>query len=200
MAGVIDGQNVDQAVTNAAFIFKTGDDTFTGALTAASVAVADGSSVTSLQREHNSIASFVGKALNAAYNALPSWATSIYSSSHSLFQRVDALSVGKGRTSHSVTDGQAATNLTGETVDGTVYTSAVYQVEIIRGTAYFSSGDLSLHYKNSTWELVLGGMRGDDTEVTFTVSQTGSTAQLRAALSSGPGSGTIKTKRVLFDV
>lgn len=200
MAGVIDGQAVNQTVTNAAYVFKNADDSSTGILELASVAVGEGSTVNSLQKEFNSICAFLGKTLNTAYNALPSWGTSVFSSSHTVLARIDALSIGSGRRSHSVTDGQAATNLTSETVDGTAYTSAVYTVEIIRGTAYFATGDLSLHYKNSTWELVLGGFRGDDTEVTFSITQATTVAQLKAALSTGPGSGTIKLKRVLFDV
>jgi hypothetical protein len=102
---------------------------------------------------------------------------------------------------HAVTDGQAATNLVGETVDSEISTSVVYDYEIIRGTTVFSTGRFSLHYRNSTWYVVMGEDRRDDDSsphgVTFSVSGT-TTAQLRAALDSGAGNGTIKLKKHRF--
>lgn len=107
------------------------------------------------------------------------------------------------QTSHSVLDGQAATDLVGETVNSAMHTSAVYEYEIIRGTTVFSTGRLKLHYRNSAWRVVTGMDDRDDTSaahgVTFSVS--GATiAQLRAACNAGAGNGTIKFKRHLFSV
>lgn len=93
------------------------------------------------------------------------------------------------------TDGQTATALTGETVDGSIYTSRVYEYEVIRGTTIMSTGKLALHYKNNTWGVVDGGYEGDAHGLTFSVSQAGSVATLRlAASSSGGGNGTLKLK------
>lgn len=100
---------------------------------------------------------------------------------------------------HDFTDGQSATNLTGETADGTVYTSVVYEYEVIRGTTIMSTGKLALHYKNSTWGVVDGGYEGNAHGLSFSVQQTGTSAQLRlAASSSGGGDGTIKLKKHYF--
>lgn len=104
--------------------------------------------------------------------------------------------------SHAITDGQAATDLTGETIDSAVGTSQVYMYEIIRGTTVFSMGFLSLHYRNSTWYVVPWANNRDSGSVphgvTFSQNTVGGVAQLRAACSSGPGAGTIKLKRVYF--
>lgn len=106
------------------------------------------------------------------------------------------------QTSHAVTDGQAATTLTGETVDSSLYTSAVYDFEVIRGTTVFVVGRLSLHYRNSQWYVVLWSENYDDSGspsgVTFSVTGT-TTAQLKAALDVGAGNGTIKLKKHRFD-
>lgn len=100
--------------------------------------------------------------------------------------------------SHNVTDGQAATNLTGETTDGATYSSVMYEYECKRGTTVLATGYFSLHYKNSTWEFVDGGYRGDTHGLTFSISQASSTVQLRVALDSGAGNGTIKLKKHRF--
>lgn len=99
------------------------------------------------------------------------------------------------------TDGQSATNVTGETVDGSIYTSVVYEYETIRGTTVVSTGRFSLQYKNSTWGVVDGGYEGDAHGLSWSISQVGSVAQLRiAASSSGGGDGTIKLKKHYFKV
>lgn len=100
---------------------------------------------------------------------------------------------------HSVNDGQAATNLNDETVDGAVYSSAWYHYEIIRGTSVVASGTLALHYKNSTWSDPLMGLEfGDASGVTFSQQQSSTSTQLKAALNSGAGNGTIKLSRRLI--
>ena len=98
-----------------------------------------------------------------------------------------------------VTDGQAATNLTGVTVLSTDYSSAKFEAEIIRGTTVFANVPLAMQYINSTWRVVVGGALSEEAHgVTFSVSGT-TTGQLRAALDSGAGNGTIKLKPIYFN-
>lgn len=96
--------------------------------------------------------------------------------------------------SHSVTDGQSATNLSGETFTSASYTSVDYSFEVIRGTTVNASGEFSAQLQNGTWRIVLGPYRGDIHGVTFTLSGT-TTQQLLAALNSGAGNGTIKLSK-----
>lgn len=107
------------------------------------------------------------------------------------------VSSSSGWSRHTVTDGQAATNLSGETVDGTLYTSAIYEYEILRGTTVISNGRFSLQYLNSVWRISPGFDEGDLSGVTFSVTQATTIAQLKAALDVGAGNGTIKTSRRL---
>lgn len=103
-----------------------------------------------------------------------------------------------------ITEGQSATALDGETVDGTQFSSVVYEYEIIRGTTVFSVGRLSLHYRNSTWYYVNWGENYDGSAATsgVTFSLTGTaTAQLCAAVATdGKGNGTIKLKKHRFTI
>lgn len=110
MSGVINGQSVSDSVSNAAWLAKNGDDTTVGRVTLAEiVSGASGTQVNNVQAEHNSIASFVGKALNTAYNALPGWASSIVGvSTDTLFARIQALVskfLGTGGHAHTGVDG-----------------------------------------------------------------------------------------------
>lgn len=99
---------------------------------------------------------------------------------------------------HAVTDAQSATNLTGETVDFASYSSALYDVEIIRGTTVIANGQIAVQNLNGTGRVKTGMfMAGEAHGVTFSVSQSGMVAQLKAALSTGPGNGTIKLARRL---
>lgn len=100
---------------------------------------------------------------------------------------------------HEITDGQSATDLEGETVDFDTYSSAIYDVEIIRGTTVFASGRIAIQNVNGTARVISGGFLANEAHgVTFSVSQNGTTAQLRAALDSGAGNGTIKLSRRLI--
>lgn len=100
---------------------------------------------------------------------------------------------------HAVTDGQSAADLSGETIDSDDYSSAYYVAEIIRGTTVISTMHLAVQFLNGTARVVTGiAMAAEPHGVTFSVSQTGTVAQLRAALDSGAGNGTIKLSRKLF--
>lgn len=98
---------------------------------------------------------------------------------------------------HAVTDGQSATDLSGESFLSATYSSVDYDFEIIRGTTVNANGTFSLQKQNGSWRISLGPYRGDIHGVTFTLSGT-TTQQLRAALNSGAGNGTIKLSRRLI--
>lgn len=108
-----------------------------------------------------------------------------------------------GWVSHAVTDGQAATALSGETVDGAVYKAAIYEYCIKRGTTVVAAGRFSLLYVNGTWELQTGSYEsagGLPHGVTFDHTQASTTATLRAALDTGAGNGTIQLTRKLVPI
>jgi hypothetical protein len=99
---------------------------------------------------------------------------------------------------HAITDGQAAADLADQTVDFSLYSSAKYDVEIIRGTTINVGGTLEVQSDNGTASVVLGPFIGRGPHgVTFSVSQASTVATLRAATSTGPGAGTIKLTRRL---
>lgn len=97
---------------------------------------------------------------------------------------------------HEITDGQAATALTGETVDFALYSSAVYDAEVIRGTTVIASGRVYVENLNGTGQVRVG-IFTQNPGVTFSLSQVALVATLRAAASIGPGDGTIKLSRRL---
>jgi len=102
-------------------------------------------------------------------------------------------------TEHSVTDGQSATDLSGETLDTSTYSSALYEFEIIRGTTVFANGRLAIQVVDGTARVIMGGYLANEAHgVTFSVTQSSGTAQLKAALDSGAGNGTIKLSRRLI--
>jgi hypothetical protein len=115
-------------------------------------------------------------------------------------EAVDEVDIDSAWTSHAVTDAQAATNLSGETVVGTTHKAADYTYVIKRGTTVLAIGELSLLYMNSVWYLETGPYRspsGVAHGVTFSISGT-TTVQLLAALDTGAGNGTIQLSRKLI--
>lgn len=99
---------------------------------------------------------------------------------------------------HEITDGQAATDIEGETLDLSVYSSAVYDVEIIRGTTVFSNmpSGIAIQNVNGVGRRIIGQSLANEAHgVAFTITQVGTVVQLRAAASSGPGNGTVKLSR-----
>jgi hypothetical protein len=98
-----------------------------------------------------------------------------------------------GWSEHAITDGQSATDLVGQTVDLSLYSSKTFEVEIIRGTTVNVKGEVEVYDLDGTGDLALGAFKGAGPHgVTFSVSQAGTVVTLRAATSSGPGAGTIK--------
>ncbi|NJM09346.1 MAG: hypothetical protein HC883_00140 [Bdellovibrionaceae bacterium] len=88
------------------------------------------------------------------------------------------------------------TNLIGETLDMSLYSSARYECEIIRGTTVIANGHVWLENLNGVGRARVG-VFSQSHGVTFTASTSGTVAQLRAAASSGAGAGTIKLTRRL---
>lgn len=101
-----------------------------------------------------------------------------------------------GWATHEITNGQAATDLDGETLDLADYSSAIYEVEIIRGTTVISNGQMFIQDLNDTGRLIVGMFNSlEDHGVTFSVAQVGSVVQLKAEVDSVSGNGTIKLSR-----
>lgn len=95
MAGskIINGTPVDAPTTNTALLGRQADDFFTGTISAQSGASANGGFIDSLQQEHNSAASFMGKAANSPFNDLPVYANnSGMTTNVGLFDRLDEIS------------------------------------------------------------------------------------------------------------
>lgn len=91
-AGVVDGQPINAAITNAAFINKNTNDTTPSTLGLANTATASGGSVTNLQTQVNAIDSFTGVVPNSVYNVKPVWTnTTVGSSTDDVKTRVDLL-------------------------------------------------------------------------------------------------------------
>ncbi len=93
--GVIDGTPVDAATTNPAFLDANADDTGQGKYTMANTDPISGPTITNIQREHNSIASFVGKVTNAVFDFLPTFTNNqgFTTAVQSIMDRVEELSL-----------------------------------------------------------------------------------------------------------
>ena len=94
---VSDGQGADQTTFNNAFMSKATDSTTVGKQTLNNADVASGTQVINQQTEQNSAASYIGKAINALKDILPSWSsTSVGTGTDNLTQRAEALTVQVG--------------------------------------------------------------------------------------------------------
>lgn len=99
---------------------------------------------------------------------------------------------------HAITDGMAATNLTNETLDLSLYSSAIYEVEVIRGTTVIANFPMYIQSLNGTGRVLTGlSVANEAHGVTFSLSQASTTVQLKAATDTGAGAGTIKLSRRL---
>lgn len=99
----------------------------------------------------------------------------------------------------AITEGQAAADLTGMTINSATYKAVYYIYTIVRGTTVFSSGWLKFHYRNGTWYCLQVEDDRDDTAaahgVTFSFTGT-STAQIQVAVATdGAGNGTVELKQ-----
>lgn len=126
--GVLDGQPVSAAVTNPAFLDANADDTAEGKISfddqAANAGTVSGPAISNIQKNVNSIASFLGWAVNSLITALPTWATSNRGTGTDNIQdRIEAIDTGFAATEgagghvHDGTAGNgpkiAVTDLTG---------------------------------------------------------------------------------------
>lgn len=90
--GVAPNSPVSSSNTNAAFLDANGDDVALGKLGLNNADPVSGSSVSNIQMEHNSMASFVGKSLNSAKNDLPAWTNNdVGTSTDNLKTRTDEI-------------------------------------------------------------------------------------------------------------
>lgn len=105
------------------------------------------------------------------------------------------------QSSHAVTSGQAATGLVGQTFDGLNYLAVVFEYIVYQSTTVFATGTFSIHYRNSTWELVMGHTRehasSTQNGITFSITQATTIATLKVA-ESGVGNGTILLKKSYY--
>lgn len=100
----------------------------------------------------------------------------------------------------AITDGMAATSVTNMTVDGADYSSAKFLVEVIRSTTIHLIVEIVLVDLNGTWTIHEGISIGSgDHGLTFTVTESSNVAQVKIA-SDSTGTGTLKFKRMAFDV
>lgn len=101
-------------------------------------------------------------------------------------------------TEFSINDSEAGpTDVTGMTVDGSTYSSALFLIEVKRGTNRFMQL-VSVVNVNGTWQLYEGptfGPNDGDHGVTLTVATSGGDAQVKYA-SDNSGAGLLKFKKL----
>ncbi len=208
--GVTNGQAANAATFNAGFMSRNSDTSTTGVVTLNNVTDVDsGSEILNLQQSLNELFDADGTA-GQDDAARKTYSSTSYVSNGSsrktaigvLDAAIAALAprIASAFVTHAITDGQSATNLTDQTVDSAVYTSAVYEYEVIRGTTVMSNGRLAMQCLNGTWRVETGSYEGDAHGITFTVTQSTTVGQLKAALDSGAGDGTIKMSRRLVAI
>ena len=89
---VNDGQPVNAATTNPAFISKNTSDQMANQLDFTNPASAAGPSIIDIQKNINSLNTVLGSVINSVYNQLPIWATSNRgTSTDDVFERVEAI-------------------------------------------------------------------------------------------------------------
>lgn len=107
--GVQDGQAVNAAVTNPAFINKNVDDTTPSKLGLADTDPLSGGAIINTQREFNAIDQFIGNSPNLPLPVVPMWTNQdVGATGDSLFLRADALTERFNQTTghnHDGTDG-----------------------------------------------------------------------------------------------
>ena len=94
---VSNGQQANETTFNEAFVSKTTDSTTVGKIDLNNADAASGTQITNAQRQHNSIASFVGAVVNGVQNLLPTWVSNAVGlSTDTLKDRAEALTVQVG--------------------------------------------------------------------------------------------------------
>jgi hypothetical protein len=96
-----------------------------------------------------------------------------------------------GATPHTFTNGQIATDLTGETFDSATWRAVLIKFHLYRGTTVYTFGWIGLFWDGSAWQMKAGNYFGSGLHgVTFSKSGT-TTAQLKLAADSGAGDGEV---------
>jgi len=148
--GVVNGQAVSQEITNPAFVNANGDDTLQGRYDLSNTVPESGDEIINFQREFNALNSWMGKAINIAKDALPTFLNSQgFTAMQSIFARVDAVSdkfektTGGGGHAHDGSDGNGAP-IQAASLDGVVLRGYVRQGTIDTYTG--TSIDVSANY------------------------------------------------------
>lgn len=152
--GVIDGTPVDAATTNPAFLDANADDTGQGKYTMANTDPISGPSITNIQREHNSIASFVGKVTNAVFDFLPTFTNNqgFTTAIQSIMDRVEELSLKFNNTlgiGHDHSGSGMGVNIDAGTVVNPRLRAFVQQAPLLTGVTG-SSTDVSSDFTTKT--------------------------------------------------
>ncbi len=199
MSGVIDGQAVSAGVTNPAFLIKNADDTTINKIGLANTDPVSGPSITNIQREHNSIASFVGKAINALKDVLPIWVSGHAGTvNDTLFARAEALTAkfdpATGHT-HSGAAGQGPKIGAGKLYSFASDAAFVSDkgAAAAQGDIYFNTTESTVRFHNGTAWVVVAG-----TEVPFTFANNQSSAADVTALAFS--SSSYKRAHVQFSI
>jgi hypothetical protein len=132
MAGIVNGQPVDQTASNAAWLAKNGDDTAIGKISLQNAdASASGAFISNVQRELNGLNAFTGKASNASPTGTPAWVNNdVGAPTDDLMDRADALT-------------EKFNDTTGHNHDGTAGNGAPIDADTIAGVTlmgYFLQG------------------------------------------------------------
>lgn len=149
---VINGQAVSAEITNPAFLDAQVDDTAAGVIGFVNTNVASGSSVDNIQREANSLNSFVGSTLNSAKDQKPSYTNNQgFTVNDDLKTRLDSVS-GKFNDStghgHTGTPGDGPQIQSDQIASVTLRGYFIQAVDLVGVTGY--STDVSSQFTSAT--------------------------------------------------
>lgn len=84
----------------------------------------------------------------------------------------------------------------GPVIDLSVYSSVVFDVEIILGTTIFANGQIAIQNVNGTGRILTSGLiTTGSTGVSYILDQTGTNVQILVTCTPANGDGTIKLRR-----
>lgn len=192
---VSNGQPVNAATTNGAYLFKNSNDTALNQLSLGNTVTASGSSITNIQREFNSLSSFTGKPINQVFNYTPVWSNSdVGTTSDSVKARADDITAefnSTGGHKHTGAFGDAPKISLTSSVSGTLPV-ANGGTALTSGTSggilgYTASGILASSGALTANQLVIGGGSG----VVPSSLAAGSQYQVLTMSASSPGYGAL---------
>lgn len=103
------------------------------------------------------------------------------------------------QTEVAIADSQTNANITGFTVDGDDFDSALFLVDITRSTTIKAMWLVYLSFKNSTWVLDVLAKSDDSTGIDLSIADAGGNVGQVRYTSGAEGTGTFKFKRVKFN-